>query len=177
MIYLFASDIHGSSTATQRLLDILQSTQADKLILLGDLLYHGPRNALPRHYNPKTTSMLLNNVANHIFNVRGNCDAEVDQQMLAFPVLNESAWMHIDGLDLFLHHGHKELPPLPSGTIIVSGHTHIPLLESRNGFYYLNPGSISLPKEGYVPSYTLLEERTFTVRRLDNEEILMSLTI
>lgn len=177
MIYLFASDIHGSSSATQRLLDILQSTQAKKLILLGDLLYHGPRNALPSQYNPQLVSMLLNNHAKSIISVRGNCEAEVDQLMLSFPVLSQSAWMMVGDLELYLHHGHVALPPLSEGTVVVSGHTHIPLLEERDGLIYFNPGSIALPKGGYEPSYGILEGRTFSIIGLESDKTLMSLAI
>lgn len=177
MIYLFASDIHGSSSATERLLDVFQKTNSKKLILLGDLLYHGPRNALPSQYNPQLVGMLLNKVSNSIICVRGNCEAEVDQMMLSFPALNESAWMMVNDLDIYLHHGHKELPPLPAGTVVVSGHTHIPLLEKRSGLVYVNPGSVALPKGGFEPSYALLDGRSFSIIGLKSGEVLMSLTI
>ncbi|MGH0053823.1 MAG: phosphodiesterase [Sphaerochaetaceae bacterium] len=180
MIYLFASDIHGSAYATHKLLDIFQSTKATKLILLGDLLYHGPRNAFPYEYNPKEACRLQNSVKELLICVKGNCDSEVDQMVLEFPMLSECALMHLEQLGnhlLYLHHGHKELPPLTPGTIVLSGHTHIPVAEKRGDLVFINPGSVALPKGDYPASYCLLEDKTFTVYELESGNILKSLTI
>nr|WP_319474444.1 phosphodiesterase [uncultured Sphaerochaeta sp.] len=180
MIYLFASDIHGSAYAMHTLLNIFQTTKASKLILLGDLLYHGPRNAFPYEYNPKEACRLQNSVKESLISVRGNCDSEVDQMVLEFPMLSDSAIMHLEQVDdrlIYLHHGHKELPPLVKGTIVISGHTHIPVAEERDGMFFINPGSVSLPKGGYPASYCLLEGNTFTIYELESGKEMMSLTI
>ncbi|ADY12798.1 phosphodiesterase [Sphaerochaeta globosa] len=179
MIYLFASDIHGSAYAMHKLLEVYRSSKATKLILLGDLLYHGPRNDLPCEYNPKETSRLQNSVKESLICVRGNCEAEVDQMVLEFPVLSDSAIMYLQQLDgrmIYLHHGHKPLPPLSSGTIVISGHTHIPVAEEKDGLVYINPGSVAIPKGGYPASYCLLVDKTFTIYDFSGTA-LMSLTI
>lgn len=177
MIYLFASDLHGSYSATEALLTRFQELGAHKLILLGDLLYHGPRNPLPDQYTPKKVSMLLNLYAKSIICLRGNCEAEVDQTMLEFPVLCESAWMYIEGVDFYLHHGHAPLPPLPAHTVIVSGHTHTPRLAQSDGHIWVNPGSVALPKNGYPPSYIIYSEKTFTLYTLDGKTELEKLRL
>ena len=179
MIYLFASDIHGSAYAMHRLLNIFESTKASKLILLGDLLYHGPRNDLPQEYNPKETSRLQNSLKESLICVKGNCEAEVDQMVLEFPVLADSAIMYLEQLGgrmIYLHHGHKPLPPLSSGTVVVSGHTHIPVAEEKDGLVFINPGSVAIPKGGYPASYCILEDRTFTILDFSGK-VIMSLTI
>lgn len=179
MIYLFASDIHGSAYAMHKLLEVYHSSKASKLILLGDLLYHGPRNDLPNEYNPKETSRLQNSVKESLICVKGNCEAEVDQMVLKFPVLADSAIMYLEQLGgrmIYLHHGHKPLPPLSSGTVVVSGHTHIPVAEEKDGLVFINPGSVAIPKGGYPASYCILEDRTFTILDFSGK-VIMSLTI
>ena len=179
MIYLFASDIHGSAYAMHKLLEVYQSSKASKLILLGDLLYHGPRNNLPNEYNPKETSRLQNSMKESLICVKGNCEAEVDQMVLEFPVLSDSAIMYLEQLDgriIYLHHGHKPLPPLIPGTIVISGHTHIPVTEKKDGLVFINPGSAAIPKGGYPASYCILENRTFTIYDFSGS-VLKSLTI
>lgn len=179
MIYLFASDIHGSAYAMHKILDIIQSSQASKLVLLGDLLYHGPRNVLPYQYNPKQTYTLLNSVKESLICVKGNCDSEVDQMVCEFPMLSESCCMHLEQLGprtIYLHHGHKELPPLIPGTVVISGHTHVPVAEKRDGLFFINPGSVALPKGGCTASYCLLEDKTFTIYDFEGA-VVMSLTI
>ena len=179
MIYLFASDIHGSAYAMHKLLEVYHSSKASKLILLGDLLYHGPRNDLPNEYNPKETSRLQNSVKESLICVKGNCEAEVDQMVLEYPVLADSAIMYLEQLGgrmIYLHHGHKTLPPLSSGTIVVSGHTHIPIAEEKDGLVFINPGSVAIPKGGFAASYCILEDRTFTILDFSGK-VIMSLTI
>jgi len=179
MIYLFASDIHGSAYAMHKLLEVYHSSKASKLILLGDLLYHGPRNDLPNEYNPKETSRLQNSLKESLICVKGNCEAEVDQMVLEFPVLADSAIMYLEQLGgrmIYLHHGHKPLPPLSSGTIVISGHTHIPVAEEKDGLVFINPGSVAIPKGGYPASYCILEDRTFTILDFSGK-VIMSLTI
>ena len=157
--FLIASDLHGDAAATARLLEHLDASGADRLILLGDLLYHGPRNDLPEGYDPRATIALLSKYADRIFCVRGNCDGEVDQMVLPFPILAETALLYVDGRTWFACHGHRaganptagDLPPLPTGSVILSGHTHLPVLTEQDGRVYLNPGSISIPK-GDLPA-------------------------
>ena len=152
MKLLIASDIHGSAFWCRRLREIAEAEQPDKLILLGDLLYHGPRNDLPRDYAPKQVIPMLSRYADRILAVRGNCEAEVDQMVLPFPCMADYALLNWDGQDFYLTHGHlwnpDNLPPLAEGTVFLSGHTHVKLDEMRSGVRCLNPGSVSIPKDG-----------------------------
>ena len=152
MKLLIASDIHGSAFWCRRLCEIAEAEQPDKLILLGDLLYHGPRNDLPRDYAPKQVIPMLSRYADRILAVRGNCEAEVDQMVLPFPCMADYALLNWDGQDFYLTHGHlwnpDNLPPLAEGTVFLSGHTHVKLDEIRMGIRCLNPGSVSIPKDG-----------------------------
>ena len=178
MKILIASDIHGDAVACGKLLDVFRAEQADRLLLLGDILYHGPRNPLPVGYEPKRVVELLSAVKDRIVCVRGNCDAEVDQMVLPFPIMDETATLEIDGRTWFMAHGHRkganptegDLPPLPHGSVILSGHTHLPVLkEDEVGNLYLNSGSISLPKGGYVASYAIYDEKSFQIKSFDGE--------
>lgn len=165
MKLLFASDIHGSEAYLSILVDIYKKTEADKLILLGDLLYHGPRNELPDGYNPKSVIKILNTFKKDILSVRGNCDAEVDQMVLDFPILADYATLFVDGLEITLTHGSTYNPqnPLPvkKDGIVMFGHTHVPSKEIVDGVYYLNTGSVSIPKNNSPRSYILYENGTF----------------
>lgn len=160
MKLFFASDIHGSLSATELMLQQFERSGADWLILLGDLLYHGPRNPLPDTYNPSGVAECLNKHASKIIAVRGNCDSEVDQMLLSFPIM--AGWQQVltEQRRFFLTHGHdygpQNLPALNGGDVLVYGHTHIPQAEKLGGIYYFNPGSISLPKGGYPPSFGIL---------------------
>ena len=156
MKYLIASDIHGSAYFCRELLRAFKEEKADKLILLGDILYHGPRNDLPKEYNPKEVIELLNNIKEKILCVRGNCDTEVDQMVLKFPILADYAVLCENGQLIYLTHGHKEIPNLGENDIVIQGHTHIPTYESP-----LNPGSVSIPKEGSHHGYMTLENSEF----------------
>lgn len=170
MKYMIASDIHGSAYYCERMLEAFRREGADRLILLGDLLYHGPRNDLPRDYAPKRVIELLGAVKERVFCVRGNCDTEVDQMVLDFPILADYALLEADGHTVFVTHGHKHnltaLPPLVRGDILLHGHTHIPACEERDGITYLNPGSVSIPKEGSAHSYMTLEGGEFVAKSL-----------
>ena len=174
MKYLIASNIHGSAYWTERLVAAIESEQPDRIVLLGDLLYHGPRNDLPRDYAPKRVIPLLNALADRIIAVRGNCDAEVDQMVLTFPILADySVFPAADRL-VYATHGHvfntSHLPPLCPGDILLHGHTHIPAWEPfGEGNLYLNPGSVSIPKNGSARSYMTLEDTTFTWKTLPGE--------
>ena len=152
MKLLIASDIHGSAFWCQKLMDLMEAEQPDKLVLLGDLLYHGPRNDLPRGYAPKQVIPMLSGHKDKIIAVRGNCEAEVDQMVLPFPCMADFSQLIVDGKTLYLTHGHlsspENLPPLPEGTLFFSGHTHVKRDETINGIRCLNPGSVSIPKDG-----------------------------
>ena len=179
MIYLLASDIHGSAYYMQKLLEAFNRNGASKLILLGDLLYHGPRNDFPREYNPKKTYALLNSLKESIISVRGNCDSEVDQMVLEFPTLADYSSIFLDELKgkmMYLTHGHLQRPPLQKGDILISGHTHIPMATEQDGIFLVNPGSVAIPKGGFPPSYCLYEKRTFTIMDFD-DNTLMKLSV
>ena len=152
MKLLIASDIHGSAFWCGKLMEVIEAEQPDRIILLGDLLYHGPRNDLPRDYAPKQVIPMLSQYAHKIIAVRGNCEAEVDQMVLPFPCMADFSQLLTDGKVLYLTHGHHHspdnLPPLPEGSLFFSGHTHVKIDEVRNGIRCLNPGSVSIPKDG-----------------------------
>lgn len=152
MKLLIASDIHGSAHWCEKLLNLAEAENPDKLILLGDLLYHGPRNDLPEGYAPKQVIPMLSAWKDRIIAVRGNCEAEVDQMVLPFPCMAEFSQLLIDGKTFYLTHGHhaspEALPPLPEGSIFLSGHTHVKIDRVVDGVRCLNPGSVSIPKDG-----------------------------
>lgn len=175
MKFIIASDIHGDIDSTNTLLNILKKEAAEKLILLGDILYHGPRNDLPTGYNPKKVIAALNNISDKIICVRGNCDAEVDQMVLNFSIMSDFRYIEADGLRIFATHGHhynQVTPPrMSKGEILIHGHTHIPKCEKFGDNYCLNPGSISIPKGGFKPSYMIYENRIFTIKDFDGDVI------
>lgn len=167
MKYMFASDIHGSAFYCRKLLGEYRQSGAERLILLGDLLYHGPRNDLPQEYAPKEVIAMLNENKNEIICVRGNCEAEVDQMVLEFPVLADYAMLVLNGLTFFATHGHvfhgEHLPPLKAGDILVHGHTHLPQAAAIDDHYILNPGSAAIPKGGNPATYGMLEDTVFRI--------------
>ena len=171
MKLLIASDIHGSAYYCEKLLRCFESEKADKLLLLGDILYHGPRNDLPKGHDPKKVIQLLNGYKNIIFNVRGNCDTEVDQMVLDFPVLAEYSLLTDGVVDIYATHGHKYnidvIPPLSKGTILAYGHTHIPNCGEKDGIICINPGSVSIPKEDSWHGYILYENGFFVWKDFD----------
>ena len=177
MRFLIASDIHGAEESAERIKELYESGSYDKLLLLGDLLYHGPRNDLPPSYNPKKVIGILSSLKESIISVRGNCEAEVDQMVLPFPVLSESAVVFADGHTIFMTHGHIYTPEKhPEGfDAFFSGHTHIPVLEKRDGMIYLNPGSVSIPKGGFPASYATWNDGTIEVKELMTGRIIYSL--
>lgn len=162
MKWLIASDIHGSATWCQKVLEAFEKEQADRLLLLGDLLYHGPRNDLPEGYASKTVIAMLNAHKKEILCVRGNCEAEVDQMVLSFPVLADYALLPVGQRLVFATHGHHyhkaALPPLKAGDVLLHGHTHVPCCETVEGITVLNPGSTSIPKENSWHGYMTLDE-------------------
>ena len=165
MKLMIASDIHGSAKYCQSLLEAYDKEKADRLLLLGDLLYHGPRNDLPEEYAPKEVIALLNARKEELLCVRGNCDTEVDQMVLEFPIMAEYCILFLEGRTVFATHGHhfheQNLPMLKRGDILLHGHTHVPACFEREAYTYLNPGSVSIPKEGSWRGYMILEEKTF----------------
>ena len=172
---MFASDIHGSAHYCRQMLDAFSREGAESLILLGDLLYHGPRNDLPDGYAPKEVITLLNDVSDRLLCVRGNCDTEVDQMVLNFPILADYAILYLDGHRVYLTHGHhfgKDNPPkLRDGDILINGHTHVPACRDKGGYLYLNPGSVSIPKENSVHGYMTFENGIFTWKDLDGNVV------
>ena len=171
MKLMFASDIHGSAYYCRKMLEAYQAEEAGRLILLGDILYHGPRNDLPKEYAPKEVIAMLNPMKNDICAVRGNCEAEVDQMVLDFPVMADYALILYGEHNLYATHGHiyneNNLPPLKNGDILIHGHTHVLKAEKREDYTLLNPGSVSIPKEGNPPSYAILEDGLFTIKGFD----------
>ena len=173
MKLMIASDIHGSARWCAALLDAWREERPERLILLGDLLYHGPRNDLPEDYAPKKVIELLNPLAPRLLCVRGNCEAEVDQMVLKFPVMADYAALFVDGHMLYLTHGHvhnaDNPPPLAPGDVLLCGHTHLPGLRRCEGFVYANPGSVSIPKNGTPHSYAVLEDGEMVWKDLAND--------
>ena len=171
MKIMIASDIHGSSFYLNKLCDAIDTEKPDKILLLGDILYHGPRNNLPKEYEPKKVIEKLNNLKDRILCVRGNCDTEVDQMVLSFPIMSDYAVIFVDGVSIYLSHGHKfnkdNLPPLSKGNIFLSGHSHIPLCDDNGDVICLNPGSVSIPKENSPNSYMIYENMKFIWKKLD----------
>lgn len=169
MKWMIASDLHGSAYYCEKMWERFKQEGADRLLFLGDLLYHGPRNDLPREYAPKKVIEMCNAHKEEMLCVRGNCEAEVDQMVLEFPVLADYAWLEIEGTTLFATHGHlfEKAPALPKGTILIQGHTHVPKNEKADGIIYLNPGSLSIPKEGSAHSYMILDNGIFYWKDID----------
>ena len=165
MKLMIASDIHGSAYYCREMLAAFDREQADRLLLLGDILYHGPRNDLPKEYNPKDVIQQLNARKQSLFCVRGNCDAEVDQLVLEFPIMAEYAIFCVGNRLIFATHGHhfneNNLPPMQPGDILLHGHTHIPAWKPfGTGNLYLNPGSVALPKENFPHGYMIMDDET-----------------
>ena len=173
MKYMFASDIHGSAYYCRKMLEAYDKEGASRLVLLGDILYHGPRNDLPREYAPKEVIAMLNERKTEIYAVRGNCEAEVDQMVLNFPVLADYCVLELEGRTFYATHGHvyneENLPPMKNGDIFMHGHTHVLRADKRENYTILNPGSVSIPKEGNIPTYAVLENGLFSIRGFDGE--------
>ena len=165
MRWLIASDLHGSAYYCRELLRVFKEENADRILLLGDLLYHGPRNDLPREYAPKEVATLLNAVKDKVYAVRGNCDAEVDQLMLEFPIMAEYVLIPCGECMIIAAHGHNfnedKLPPMQPGDILLHGHTHVPGCREHGEYIYMNPGSLSIPKDGSHHGYMTMDEGCF----------------
>jgi hypothetical protein len=175
MRLLIASDLHGSAFYCRKLLEVYEKEQAQRMILLGDLLYHGPRNDLPREYAPKEVIRMLNEHRQEIYAVRGNCEAEVDQMVLEFPVMADYMLLFDGEHAVYATHGHiwneNHLPPMQPGDVLLHGHTHVLRAEWVGEHLILNPGSVSIPKEGNPPTYAVLEDGIFTIRDFEGNEV------
>ncbi len=172
MKLMIASDLHGSAHYTRLLLEAYKKEQPDKLILLGDILYHGPRNPLPEEYAPPKVAEMLNAMKQEILCVRGNCDSEVDQMVLEFPIMTQHCLIYTDtGATIFATHGHvfneQNLPMLKKGDILLHGHTHVPVCRKHESYTYVNPGSVSLPKENSAHGYMTVENGEMLWKDLD----------
>ena len=175
MKILIASDIHGDIRSAQAVVNAYRESGADRLLLLGDILYHGPRNDLPEGYAPKEVIRLLNSVKDELLCVRGNCDTEVDQMVLEFPILADYAFIEADGVRMLATHGHKfnlsNLPPLKKGDVLLHGHTHVSCATPfGNSNTYINPGSVTIPKENTPRGYIIFENGVFSFRDLNGKE-------
>ena len=173
---LIASDIHGSAWYCRKLLQALEREETERMLLLGDILYHGPRNDLPREYAPKDVIAMLNPLKERIVSVRGNCEAEVDQMVLEFPIMADYLLLPVGDRLIFATHGHifneTQLPPLRPGDILLHGHTHVAACVEHETYTYCNPGSVALPKAGAPHSYMTLDGGTLLWKTLDGKEFL-----
>ncbi len=181
MKILIASDIHGSARFCRLLLERIEVEKANRVLLLGDILYHGPRNDLPLEYAPKKVIEMLNPLKNKLLCVRGNCDTEVDQMVLEFPVLADYAVIPLCDRLVYATHGHiyneNNLPPICDGDILLGGHTHVPNCTEHQSYIYMNPGSVSIPKENSPHSYMTLENDEFLWKNIETGEIYKKFTI
>lgn len=178
---MFASDLHGSAYYTKKVAERFLKEQAEKLILLGDFLYHGARNDPPEEYGPKAVAPVLNALKDKILAVRGNCDSEIDQVVLEFPMLAPYAMMYVDGHDWFITHGdhynETDMPAHTPGTVLIHGHTHVKAMERIDDFYYMNPGSAAMPKDDALHTYMTYEDGVFTIRDLEDGSPLRELVL
>ena len=177
MKWILASDLHGSTVYIEKLMQCFEKENAERMFFLGDYLYHGPRNTIPAGYDTIQAAEILNRYKEYIFCIRGNCDSDVDQMMLDFPILSENAYLDFDGTLAFASHGHvfhkENLPKLKKGEIFIQGHTHVPSVEElENGIVFMNPGSVSIPKGGSENSYILYENGCFRWKTLDGKVFL-----
>ena len=173
MRFLVVSDLHGDEFWAGRAAEALREEEADRLVLLGDILYHGPRNDLPEHYAPKKVIEILNPLSDRILAVRGNCEAEVDQMVLNFPVMADYMYIVSGDVPFFVTHGHlynpESLPPvITPGSVFISGHTHVTYDYLKDGIRFMNPGSPSIPKMGSKPSYIVIEDGNAVLKEFDH---------
>lgn len=181
MKLMIASDIHGSALYCQQMLERFHEEKADKLLLLGDILYHGPRNPLPEGYDPKKVFEMLNVEKECIMAIKGNCEADIDQVVLEFPIVSDYMLLEINGLTIYAAHGHtiNEEHPLPftGKEILICGHTHVPHCCEHEKFVFMNPGSVSMPKENTPHGYMTLEDKTFLWKDITTGEVFAECTI
>lgn len=176
MKLFFISDIHGSLYYLNQAIERYIEEEADYIVILGDVLYHGARNPLPKEYNPKGVIEILNNYSDRIIGVRGNCDSEVDQMTLNFPIMSTYSNLLFNDMRLFLTHGHvyneENMVDLKAGSAFIYGHTHILRAEKKDGIFFLNPGSITLPKENNPHTYGVMDNSSFRIKDLDGNLVL-----
>jgi len=181
MKWMIASDLHGSALTCRQLWENYEKEGAERMLLLGDLLYHGPRNDLPEEYGPKQVIEMLNDHREECICVRGNCDTEVDQMVLEFSIMAPFALLSWENRLILATHGHRngplDLPSLKTGEILLHGHTHVPTWEEREGILVLNPGSVTIPKEGSCRSYMIFEDGVFSWKRLEDRSCYHSLSL
>ncbi|HHW32361.1 MAG TPA: phosphodiesterase [Clostridiaceae bacterium] len=165
------SDIHGSFYYLKKALEAYEKEQADYILILGDILYHGARNPIPPEYNTLQVATLLNKYSNRIIAVRGNCDSDVDLLVIEFPIESLYSTVLLNDFRIFLTHGHiyngENLPNLRTGDVLFHGHTHVPVIDQKNGIYIINPGSITFPKDGYPNSYGILRDNIVEIKDLE----------
>lgn len=175
MKLMIASDIHGSAYYCKKMIESYHAEKPEKLLLLGDLLYHGPRNDLPEGYDPKKVIEMLNAIKEDIMCVRGNCESEVDQMVLEFPIMADYIQVFVDGINIFATHGHifnnQNKPLLKAGDILLHGHTHVQAMDDSFGYVYLNPGSVSIPKENCEHSFMMYENKKFSIKNFNGNVI------
>ena len=177
MKLMIASDIHGSAYYCEKLIARFHKEGADKLLLLGDLLYHGARNALPRDYSTLKTAELLNSVKERLLCIKGNCDSEVDTLVLEFPVEADFAYFTVAGRCAVAAHGYKTPAYLKKGDLLFNGHFHVPAFEERENCTYINCGSVSIPKENSPHSYLLITDGTLEWKDVETGEVFMTHTV
>jgi putative phosphoesterase len=169
------SDIHGSLEDLKNAIDAYKKEKGDIILILGDELYHGPRNPIPNSYDPQAVSCILNGLKEKIIAVRGNCDSEVDQMLLEYPIMSDYSTVFWENKRIFMSHGHiynkDNLPSIGDGDILIYGHTHVPLAEKNQNIFILNPGSITFPKENFQKSYGIFENNSFRVKTFDGKII------
>lgn len=171
MKIFFVSDIHGSIYYLKKAIEKFEEEKPDQIVVLGDVMYHGPRNPLPKDYNPSEVADLLNSYKSLIIAVRGNCDSEVDQMLIEYPMMSDYTIINMNGYKIFATHGHiydkSNMPELIKGDVFIHGHWHLPMAENKDGIFILNPGSIALPKGGFSNSYAILDNDEFIIKDLD----------
>ena len=175
MKLFFISDIHGSVYYLKKALDLFKEETADYLVILGDILYHGARNPLPLEYSPKEVIDIINSYSDRIIAVRGNCDSEVDEMVLDFPIMATYSNILYNNRRLFLTHGHiyneVKLPNLRPGDVLIHGHTHVLRADKKDNIYIINPGSITLPKENNPHTYGVLDDDIFMIKDLEGNVV------
>ena len=171
MKIMIASDIHGSAKYCREMISAFEREGAGKLLLLGDILYHGPRNGLCEEYDPVEVARMLNEISDNILCVQGNCDSEVDQMVLSFPIMPQMCLVNADGITALAIHGHKDMESLALGgvKVVFSGHTHVPKCEEKNGVLFCNPGSVTIPKEDSCRGYMILENGRLDWKTLEGQ--------
>ncbi len=173
MKYLICSDIHGSKKAVERILELKKEEKADKVILLGDIYNHGPRNPFPEEYKPMDVASLINSIKEDLIVVKGNCDSEVDTLISEFDFLDNTVIVD-NNKTVFCTHGHvynNETPPKTKFSAVIYGHFHTGFIEKIGDTVFANAGSVSLPKNNTKKSYILIDNGTLYLKDLEKNII------